>query len=160
VGDTFSYKQLGFAITRASQKDWEFLPANNAVVVRYRADGPEPRPTLSVQLLPLSADTLNQDLATVEADLKQKGAGDITKTDRTVAGVPGQQWVFDQKDTTGGTDIEVHNERVYVPIPNSLVGPLLALVSIQTATSDFTAHEADFDKMIDSIVLPVAQAAQ
>jgi hypothetical protein len=160
VGDTFSYKQLGFSITRASQKDWEFIPANNAVVVRYRAEGAEPRPTLSVQLLPLNTATFDQDLATVEADLKKNGVADITKADRTVAGVKGTSWTFDQKDTSSAEGIEVSNLRIYVPVQGSQVGDLLALVSAQAASSDFDARQADFDKMIDSIVLPVAPAAQ
>lgn len=157
AGDVFAYKALKFAITRASKDRWEFIPADSAVIVQHRTDTTEPKPVLTVQLLGLPAD-LDTALAKAKAELEATGAK-VTVGTRKVSGVDGVLWTFDQKDAESEAAPETHGERIYVAIPVEGV-QILAIIQSQTATTEYAAHEADFEKMIDSIILPGTQASQ
>lgn len=157
AGDVFAYKALKFAITRASKDRWEFIPADSAVIVQHRTDTTEPKPVLTVQLLGLPAD-LDTALAKAKEELEATGAK-VTVGTRKVSGVDGVLWTFDQKDAESAAAPETHGERIYVAIPVEGV-QILAIIQSQTATTEYAAHEADFDAMIDSIILPGTQAAQ
>lgn len=156
IGDKFAYPQLKFQITRASKENWEFFPAPSAVIVQHRTDATEPRPILTVQLTSLPAD-LEGAMAQVKGELEATGAV-ITVGTRQVSGVDGILWAIDQKDAANPAAPEVHSERIYVPIPVEGVS-ILALVQTQAAGTEYSRHEADFVKMIDSIVLPGTQAS-
>lgn len=152
AGDVFSYPALKFSITRPSKDAWEFIPAPNAVIVRHRTDSTEPRPVVTVQILALPAD-LAPELAKVKAELEAAGAT-ITASAKKVSGFDGESWAIAQKDQASG--IEVQRERIYVPVPVEGV-QILALVQAEANKIDFAKHQADFDKIINSIVLPGAQ---
>lgn len=157
MGNVFAYKQLKFSITRASQEAWEFIPADSAVIVQHRLDATEPRPVVTVQLLGLPPD-LEGALAKAKEELEAAGTT-ISVGKRTVSGVEGVMWTYDQKDAENEAAPEIHGQRIYVPIPVEGI-QILAVIQSQAAGTEYANHEADFEKMIDSIVLPGTQASQ
>jgi hypothetical protein len=149
-GDTFAFPALGLSVTRASQKDWEFIPGNNSVSVKYRVPGDEPNPALTISLISIPAGT---DIAASEqTDLNnlKTGGATVTTDKRTVAGVEGDQWTILQTDPN--SQIDVTTIRVYL-----IQGQVLTLVQAQASQATFNTLKADFDKMIDSITLPKVQ---
>ncbi|MDB5096502.1 MAG: hypothetical protein JWM80_923 [Cyanobacteria bacterium RYN_339] len=151
VGAVYKDPGVGASITKADD-NWVYGLSGGNVAIRRGgvAQGFDPTPQLTLTL----AQSDGLDIKKVkEADLASLKADKIvptTKT-RTVGGVVGEEWTFSQPDVLGkpGT-----GKRVYLQ-----TGKTVALIECTTLTAYNTAVQADFDKMIDSLTLPVAADA-
>ena len=155
-GDTMTITATGMAVTRASQEKWEFLPdlGKNAIHVLYRIQGEEPRPSLTVQLIDLPPGTdVGAALGVDKQNLEAAGVT-IAQSTSSVGGLPGEAWDMGQTDPQSG--ITVRTLRIYVLIDQLT----LALVQAQASEATFMELEADFTKMIQTVVLPQPAAEE
>jgi hypothetical protein len=151
TGETFKNPQVGASLTKADQ-NWVFGLSGGTVAVRRAgvAQGFDPTPQLTLTL----AQSASLDIAKVkEADLATLKAQNITPTTkaRTVNGLVGEEWVFNQPDVLGKPGTV---KRYYVQS-----GQTVALLEATTLTVYNASVSADFDKMIDSLTLPAAADA-
>jgi hypothetical protein len=151
-GDTFTLPAYSLSVNRASQANWEFESRPTGVVITYRHEAEEPRPNFLVQIIDLPAGTDIAAAVTADKQTLEAGGATITATARTVSGLQSEQWIIEQKDP--GSGIEITTMRIYSVISEGR----LALIQAQASKGNFVKIRADFDKMVDSIVLTGAQA--
>lgn len=144
-GDTFTFTDWGVSLTRPSQEDWAFLPGADSVTVRYKGESTEPRPSLSVQLVPLGPEADLEASVRADADALSAQGAKVAVAARPVAGLEAPALEIEQQ----ADGVTVSLSRTYVRH-----GRVLVVLQASGTKEELARLAKAFEQMLAGLELP------